>query len=121
VSARTIVMALVAQGLVSSGLLVWASATPPPLPRWGGPLDVAIALSLAATVFILQRLVGWPPDSSDIRRAYATIATVPSVVIVAIWLWRAHLDFNILLPGLAWRLFLLLYAVPAVLAAWRRG
>ncbi len=116
---RAIVMVLGAQAVASFGLLIWASTTPPPLPRWGGAIDVGLALTLAATVFLLQSRVGGLGEPADIWRAHATLTTFPSVVLVAIWIGRAHLDFNILLPGLAWRLFLLLYAVPAILAAWR--
>jgi len=37
-------------------------------------------------------------------------------VLVAIWWYRDSLDFNILLPGLAWRAWLVLYTIPSALA-----
>lgn len=117
---RSILALLAAQAAASFAILIWASTTPPPLPRWGGPIDVALALTLAGTVFVLQTRAGGLGEPADVWRAHATVVTIPSAVLVAVWLWRSHLDFNILLPGLAWRLFLLLYAVPAIIAAWRQ-
>jgi hypothetical protein len=37
------------------------------------------------------------------------------VALLAAWLWRDQLDWNILLPGLPWRLFITLYTLPAAL------
>jgi len=43
-------------------------------------------------------------------------ATVPALMLVAIWWYRDSLDLNVLLPGLAWRTWLVLYTVPSALA-----
>ncbi|HZI76989.1 MAG TPA: hypothetical protein VFD73_23735 [Gemmatimonadales bacterium] len=42
------------------------------------------------------------------------LATLPSLVLVALWLGRARVDWNIILPGVAWRLFLVLYTAPFI-------
>jgi len=41
---------------------------------------------------------------------------VAALVLVAIWWYRESLDFNVLLPGLAWRTWLVPYTLPSALA-----
>ena len=53
-----------------------------------------------------------------LRAALLVDGTAPSVVLIAAWLVRERLDWNVLLPGLAWRWFIMAYAMPAAIALW---
>lgn len=45
--------------------------------------------------------------------------TLPAVMLVLLWIFRDRLIWNILLPGLAWRSFVVLSALPLALVVWR--
>jgi hypothetical protein len=45
-------------------------------------------------------------------------STIPPVVLAVLWQFHARIDWNIMLPGLAWRLFLLVYTLPSAVTAW---
>ena len=102
------------QLVVSVALLLFAS-TRADLPAWGGLLDAAIAFTLIATAFLIWRRAGDRVGLRDLRLSHGVAATVPALVLVTIWWYRDSLDFNILLPGLAWRTWLVLYTLPSVL------
>jgi hypothetical protein len=100
---------------VSVALLLFAS-TRADLPSWGGPLDVVIAFTLVATGFLIWRRAGDRAGFREFRAGHAAAAIVPALLLVAIWWYRESLDFNVLLPGLAWRTWLVLYTIPSALA-----
>ena len=109
----TLLAVAVVQLVVSVALLLFAS-TRADLPAWGGPLDAAIAFTLIATAFLIWRRAGDRVGLPELRLGHAVAAIVPALVLVAIWWYRDSLDFNILLPGLAWRTWLVLYTLPSV-------
>lgn len=85
-------------------------------PGAGGPLDVAIAFTLVATAFLIWRRAGDRAGLRELRIGHGVAAIVPTLVLVAIWWYRDSLDFNVLLPGLAWRTWLVLYTIPSAQA-----
>jgi hypothetical protein len=85
------------------------------LPSWGGPLDVLIAFTLVATSFLIWRRAGNRAGIGEFRVGHGVAAVVPALMLAGIWWYRETLDFNILLPGLAWRTWLVLYTVPSAL------
>ncbi len=85
------------------------------MPSWGGPLDVAIAFTLIATSFLVWRRAGERVGPAELRARHAVAAVVPALVLAAMWWYRDALDFNVLLPGLAWRTWLVLYTLPSIL------
>jgi hypothetical protein len=105
----------VVQLIVSLALLLIAS-TRADLPSWGGLLDAFIALALVGTSFLIWRAAGDRAGLRELRLGHTVAATVPALVLVAIWWYRESLDFNVLLPGLAWRTWLVLYTLPSALA-----
>ena len=86
------------------------------LPPWGGPLDVAIAFTLVATSFLIWRRAGNRAGIEEFRIGHGVAAIVPALALAAMWWYREALDFNVLLPGLAWRTWLVLYTIPSALA-----
>lgn len=111
----TLLALALVQLVVSVALLLFAS-TRSDLPAWGGPLDVAIAFTLVATAFLIWRRAGDRAGLRELRIGHGVAAIVPTLVLVAIWWYRDSLDFNVLLPGLAWRTWLVLYTIPSALA-----
>ena len=99
---------------MSCALLLFAS-TRSDLPSWGGPLDGIIAFTLVATGFLVWRRAGDRSTLAEFRAGHAVAAIVPALLLAAIWWYRESLDFNVLLPGLAWRTWLVLYTVPFAL------
>jgi hypothetical protein len=41
-----------------------------------------------------------------------------TLILISLWLYRDLLDFNILLPGLAWRTFFFLSILPHAATLW---
>ena len=41
------------------------------------------------------------------------------LILVGMWVFREALDFNILLPGVAWRTYFLLSILPHALSLWK--
>ncbi|MGZ9223732.1 MAG: hypothetical protein ACXW4Q_16625 [Anaerolineales bacterium] len=91
--------------IISTALVLIASTAKTPLPAWGGYLDVGIVVLIAFTgITIHQRNKSAP--RYDISHQIA-VYLFP-VVLLGMWLYRNSLDFNILLPGLAWRTYFFL-------------
>jgi hypothetical protein len=103
----------------SSGFPLAASVVPPlAVTRWVGVLDVTLAF-LVVLVGIRIVLAAAAPSAEDNRRAIATyraIASVPLVLLVVFFVAGTHVRWDVLLPGLAWRGWLLMYSLPAVFA-----
>lgn len=104
---------------VSTAFPIAASLLPVATPRWLGIADVAIALVLVAVgVRLMMRQPG--PFSADVTRAALRIvqgaATLLLLLLVVFFLAGDVLRWNVLLPGLAWRAWLFLMALPSWLA-----
>ena len=98
------------------------SRDPALLPLIWGILDVTIAFILAA----LAILIAWRFDKrvdEEIRRssyhAYRSLINVVLVVLVIFLVGGDRIRWTTFLPGIAWRGWLLFYALPAWLAAFR--
>ena len=118
---RLLVVAGATLVVVSVTLLLIASTARSNLPGWGGPVDVAIAFALVATAAWIWAVAPKTRGPWALSVGHAAAATVPALEIAAVWFFRDQLDLNVLLPGLAWRTFIVLYTVPAALDAWRRS
>ena len=102
--------------LISTALVLIASTAKTPLPAWGGYLDVGIVVLLAFIgIAIRQRDKSTP--RYDISHQVA-VYLFPFVLVV-MWLYRNSIDFNILLPGLAWRTYFFLSILPHGLNLWK--
>ena len=90
------------------------------LPRaWSVSASVILRWLLLLSVLVA---IGYVTKSSTqfSRRVILTWAVVTPVplILVGMWIFRDSLDFNILLPGLAWRIYFLLSILPHVLSLW---
>jgi len=101
---------------ISTAILLIASTAKTPVPAWGGYVDVGIVILIAMTGFALhQRNQGAPRyDMSHQVAVYLF-----PLILVGMWIFRDALDFNILLPGVAWRTYFLLSILPYVLRLWK--
>jgi hypothetical protein len=89
-------------------LLVTSVMKAPPI-AWGRSADVGIAVIIALLGFVIySRGRGNPRYDAGHR---AALNTIP-VVLLGMWFLRDVFDFNLLLPGLAWRVFFLLHILP---------
>jgi hypothetical protein len=101
---------------VSTALLLIASTAKTPLPAWGGYLDVAIVVLIAFTgITIHQRNKSAPRYDMS----YQVAIYLFPLILVGMWLYRNSIDFNILLPGLAWRTYFFLSILPHGLNLWK--
>jgi hypothetical protein len=103
---------------VSVTLLLVASTAPARLPKWGGPFDVGVAFSLVVTLALLERATASRVGLPVLRAGHRVVSTLPALVFLALWMFSDRLIWNTLLPGLAWRSFVVLTAIPAAVAAW---
>jgi hypothetical protein len=101
---------------ISTALVLIASTAKIPLSAWGGYLDVGI-VALLAFIGIAIRQGDKSTPRYDISHQVA-VYLFP-FVLVGMWVFRNSIDFNILLPGLAWRTYFLLSILPHGLNLWK--
>ena len=116
---RLLVSAFVLEVVVSLALLLTAS-TRSDLPVWGGPVDGVLAFAVVGTAAWIWMVAPKVRHPRSLAIGHAAAATIPALEIAAVWWFRDALDLNILLPGLAWRTFIVLYTLPSAIDAWRR-
>ena len=104
---------------VSVALLLIAATTPTRLPRWGGPVDVTVALSLVVTLALLRGATSSRVAVVELRNTQTLMTILPPAAFVGLWLAQNHLIWNTLLPGLAWRSFVVASVIPLALATLR--
>jgi hypothetical protein len=91
-------------------------------PKWWGVADVGIAFVLAALVIAVMALAQGRVDkrTEDVSyRAYRVLIHGSFAVLVVFVLLGDRIVWAHCLPGFAWRTWLLLYCLPAWLAALR--
>jgi hypothetical protein len=116
ISGRVTIVLFVILCMVSTAILLIASAAREPIPAWGGYLDVGIVFLIALTGFVIHQRNKSAPRY-DISHQIA-IYLVP-VILVGMWFYRTSFDFNILLPGVAWRIYFFLSILPHALSLWK--
>ena len=101
---------------ISTIILLIASTAKSPVPVWGGYLDVGIVVLIVLIGFtIYQRNKG----KSNYDASFQTAIYLFPLILVSMWLYTNSLDFNILLPGLAWRTYLFLSILPHSINLWK--
>jgi hypothetical protein len=91
------------------------------LPGWLGPLDVVIAAALLVVALAITNAARGRIGSAvrDVcYRTYRVLAALPLVLFVGFLMVGHRLAWDVLLPGLGWRCWLLVYVLPAWLALW---
>jgi hypothetical protein len=101
---------------ISAAILLIASTATTPVPAWGGYLDVGIVVLIALTGFAIH-----PRDKSTPRYdiSHQVAIYLFPLILVGMWVDRDSLDFNILLPGVAWRTYFFLSILPRALNLWK--
>jgi hypothetical protein len=116
ISSRVYITLFAVLFAISTVILIIASTAKDPVSAWGGYLDVGIVVLIALTGFMIyQRNKNTPRH--DISHQVA-IYLFP-VILVGMWVYRESLDFNILLPGAAWRTYFFLSILPHALSLWK--
>lgn len=119
-NARLLVVAGVAQYVVSMAILLTASFYGENLPMWVKITDVGLVFTLTITSFFIHRAVSTANNDRALPVSYAIMTYLPIAAILLMWWFRDQLIWNILLPGLAWRTWMLFYNLPSVIKAWQK-
>jgi len=101
---------------ISTAILLIASTAKTPVPAWVGYLDVGIVLLIAFAGFTIYHHNKNAPRY-DI--AHQTAIYLLPLILIGMWIYRGSLDFNILLPGLAWRTYFFASILPHALSLWK--
>jgi hypothetical protein len=101
---------------ISTGILIFASMAKDPVSAWGGYLDVAIVVLIMVTGFTIHQRNKNVPNYGI---SYQVALYLFPLILVAMWLNRDLLDFNILLPGVAWRTYFFLSILPHAIPLWK--
>ena len=110
------IISFVSLFVLSTIILLIASTAKVPVPAWGGYLDVAIVILIAFTGLTIHQ------RSKSVSRygtSYQIAMYLFPLIVVGMWLFRDSLDFNILLPGVAWRTYFFLSILPHALGLWK--
>jgi len=101
---------------ISTALVLIASTAKTPLPACGGYLDVGIVVLIAFIGITIRQ-----QDKSTARYdiSHQVAVYLFPFVLVGMWLYRNSIDFNILLPGPAWRTYFFLSILPHGLNLWK--
>jgi hypothetical protein len=102
---------------ISTAILLTASTAKDPVPAWGGYLDVGIVGLIAIAGFTIHQRNKNGIPRYDISHPAATYLF--PLIFVGMWIYRNSLDFNILLPGLAWRTYFFLSILPHAINLWK--
>ena len=116
VSNKSYIVSFCALFAVSTAILLIASTAITPVPAWGGYLDVAIVVLIAIIGFTIHRRNKSTPRYDF---SYQAAIYLFPMILVGMWIYRDSLDFNILLPGLAWRTYFFLSILPHALTLWK--
>ena len=116
ISNKSYILSFIILFAISTVILLIASTAKTPVPTLGGYLDVVIVVLIACTGFSIHQRNKSAPRY-DISHQVA-IYLFP-LVVVGMWLFRDSLDFNILLPGVAWRTYFFLSILPYALNLWK--
>ncbi|HZJ23581.1 MAG TPA: hypothetical protein VFD54_09750 [Anaerolineales bacterium] len=102
---------------VSIAIVLMSSTAKSPLPVWGGYLDVGIVALIFINGFAIHRMKESRPDY---HISYQAAVYLFPLILTGLWIYREILDFNILLPGLAWRTFFFFSILPYGLNLWKQ-
>ena len=116
ISNRFYILAFCILFVISTLILLIASTAKTRLPAWGGYLDVGIVVLIAVSGFTIYVRNKNAPRY-DVSHQVA-LYLFP-LLILGMWLYRDSLDFNILLPGVAWRTYFLLSILPYGIHLWK--
>lgn len=88
------------------------------MPSWIGGLDVGLAFGVALLAFAISAVAQGHIDAQAqlaSYRSYRLLANLILLLLIVFFLLGNQIRWNVLLPGLAWRAWLLVYTLPAAL------
>lgn len=100
--------------------LLPSSATPAVL----GAIDVIVAAAVIVTGFVIESAARVQVTDGDRRVAWRVVrilANVPLLLLILFFVRPDIVRWDVLLVGLAWRTWLLLWVLPSVVATLRHG
>jgi hypothetical protein len=115
---RPILITFYSSYFVSFLLLLLASTDRSPLPAWGGYLDAGLVVVILVLSFMI---FGRGKSNPGYEAGHRAALYVLPMLLLGMWVFRDTLDFNILLPGLAWRTFFFLHILPYGVNLWKIG
>ena len=86
-------------------------------PSVGGYLDVGIVVLIFINGFTIH---GMNKSRPAYYISYQAALYLFPIILTGLWIYRDMLDFNILLPGLAWRTFFFFGILPYGLNLWKQ-
>jgi hypothetical protein len=92
------------------------------LASWLGPVDVVLAFATVCVGALIGTRARRAYDSSVLATScgiYRALANLLLVLLVLFFLAGDRIRWHVLLPGLAWRGWLLAFVLPAAIAAWK--
>jgi hypothetical protein len=90
--------------------------------QWMGVADVALALVFVVASLAIDALARGKVSGEVVHlsyRIYRGLGTIPLILLAIFFLVGEAIRWNVLLPGLAWRAWVLIYALPAALVLWK--
>ena len=106
---------------ISTAFPIVASIRTREAPVWVGVLDALLAFALVAVGALTSARWGRAVDGAVLEasaRIYRAGASVFLVLLALFFVAGQRINWNILLPGLAWRAWLFAYVLPAGIVAW---
>ena len=98
-----------------------AALQPDPSPVWAGIADVGLTILTCACGFRIAARAAERFDDRVVRsafRIYRTGATALLALLCGYFVFGDRIAWHILLPGLAWRAWLLAWVLPSGLSLW---
>ena len=101
---------------VSTAILLIAGMAKIPVSTWGGYLDVGIIVLIAFVGFTIHQR---NKNTPHYEIAHQVAIYLFPLMLAGMWIYRRPLDFNILLPGVAWRTYFFPSILPHALSLWK--
>ncbi|MGQ0601938.1 MAG: hypothetical protein ACT4QE_09615 [Anaerolineales bacterium] len=122
---RTLVMVgMVLFGLSTLFPIVASLRDATQFPVWVGVVDVTLAFVLVGWLILAGALTQGKHDDTAERLSFCVALGAAQLLLVLLAIFFAAGDqvkWDVLLPGLAWRAWLLITALPAAFTLWRTG
>ncbi len=81
-------------------------------PAWLTPVEIGLIVVLVWLTVWLQARTTRQISLEGLWRSYSIAALLPAVVVVGLWQYGGQFVADTLMPGVGWRLWLLLYTLP---------
>lgn len=120
---RLVILLMIGLFCLSNALLFTASTLPQRIEGGQvtpmGILDVVTAFAVVILGIIIYGKGIRSASLSIWQRSYVILTVLPALVLVVLWLLLGTINWlDVLLPGLAWRIYIFTQTLPAAIALW---